>query len=94
MALDILTVMHRGELWVITMKVREGVYKKDEYTVRVVNVPLAPADLDDPAQESIIKAFASNQVTQHMRHGSLPPTGMQVDGQRVWEANFPSSSLS
>ncbi|WP_053958600.1 hypothetical protein [Sulfobacillus thermosulfidooxidans] len=93
MAVDILSVSHLEDIWLVTLKVYEGVYKKDEYIVRVVDVPLAPTVMDEASQIAVMKAFVLNQVTKHMRHGSLPPTGMQIDGQHVWELKTTSSSL-
>ncbi|WP_020374634.1 hypothetical protein [Sulfobacillus thermosulfidooxidans] len=93
MALEVLSVSHQEDVWLVTLKVYEGVYKKDEYIVRVVDVPLAPSSLDDASQIAVMKAFVLDQVTKHMRRGSLPPTGMQIEGQHVWEVKTTSSSL-
>ncbi|HBQ94627.1 MAG: hypothetical protein M1294_05125 [Firmicutes bacterium] len=92
MAVQILSVVQQGELWVITLKVYEGVYRKDAYTVRVVDTPLPPAEMDHETQENIMKTFVLGQVTKHMRRGSLPPTGMQIDGRNVWETETASTT--
>ncbi len=93
MAVDILAVVQQGEVWVVTLKVHEGVYKKDEYRVRVSDVPLPPASMTRDNQENTMKAYVLEQVTKHMRRGSLPPTGMQIDGRNVWHTETTSPAL-
>ena len=87
MAIDITAVAEKDEVWLITLNVREGVYKKEGYSVRVIDVPLAADTMSRESQEQHMKTFVLEQVTAHMRRGSLPPTGMQIDGRKVWNPN-------
>jgi AcrR family transcriptional regulator len=82
---DVVKVTQRGDAWEVDLKIREGVYRLDQYPVRVENVPLPPTDLAPAEQERRMAAFVVQQVTQHMRRGSLPPRGTRLDGSTVWE---------
>ncbi len=85
MAIEILEVETGDEAWRVDLKVYEGVYKKDRYAVRVVDIPRPPAEWTLDQQKAAMTDYVRHEVTQHMRRGSLPPTGMQLDGQKVWQ---------
>ncbi len=83
-AIEVLAVGTYEDHWTVEMRVFEGVYRKERYVARVVDVPKAPAGLSADEQQARMKDFVLDQVQRHMRRGSLPPTGMQIDGQQAW----------
>ncbi len=85
MAIEVLRVDIHEEYWAVALRVYEGVYRKDRYVARVINVPSAPESLSQEDQAVAMQNFVVAQVKAHMRHGSLPPTGMQIDGEKVWQ---------
>ncbi|AUW94454.1 MAG: hypothetical protein C7B44_05890 [Sulfobacillus thermosulfidooxidans] len=85
MAVEVLALKAQNDYWTVELSVFEGVYRKERYVVRVVDVPKAPSSLSDQDQETRMKEFVLDQVKRHMRRGSLPPTGMQVEGVHVWD---------
>lgn len=85
MAIDVIEIEPGDEAWRVDLKVYEGVYKKDRYSVRVVDIPRPPVDWTLDQQKNAVMGYVRHEVTQHMRRGSLPPTGMQLDGEKVWE---------
>jgi hypothetical protein len=84
MAIEVLSVEAHDEFWNVALRVYEGVYRKDRYMARVVNVPVAPESLSEENRMVAMKNFVLDQVKTHMRHGSLPPSGMQIEGEKVW----------
>ncbi len=84
MAIDILGIEPGEEAWHVDLRVFEGVYRKERYTVRIVDVPRAPDGWSLDRQKEVVGEHVSYEVTQHMRRGSLPPTGMQIDGEELW----------
>lgn len=81
---EVRTIIERGDAWEVELAIREGVYRLDRYPVRVEDVPAAPAGWDDRARERHVAAFVVDQVSRHMRRGSLPPRGTRLDGSGVW----------
>ncbi len=85
MAIEVLTIEPGEEAWRVDLRVFEGVYHKERYSVRIVDVPRAPDGWSLDQQKEVVGPYVCHEVTQHMRRGSLPPTGMQIDGEWLWK---------
>jgi hypothetical protein len=60
--------------WSLVFDVTEGVYHQVRYPVRVVGIGWT----DDPNQKARLGDLLAALVRQHLRQGSLPPTGLLV----------------
>ena len=85
MAIEVLGIEPGDEAWRVDLRVFEGVYHKERYAVRIVDVPRAPEAWSLERQKDVVASKVCHEVTQHMRRGSLPPTGMQMDGESLWQ---------
>ncbi len=74
--------------WNVDLRVYEGVYQKDHYPVRVVEVPSPPQGISAEVLERKMAEFVLNQARLHMKSGSLPPKGMQLNGHDVWNTEI------
>lgn len=84
MSLNVTQITRHEGYWLLDLEVKEGVYHKDHYPVRVVDVPLAPAGWDIRQQEEQMRRFVLDRVHEHMRSGALPPRGTQLNGEEAW----------
>lgn len=84
MAIQVNNVENHGEFWRVSLRVYEGVYHREEYIVRLVDVPAIPVALSKDDAHGRIRDFVLSNVQQHIRRGSLPPSGVQIAGQRIW----------
>ncbi len=85
-------VSESGERWLVDLRVYEGVYRKNHYPVRVVEVPAPPPHENRQELEHKMAEFALTEVRLHMQSGSLPPKGMQVNGHRAWQMDSAETS--
>jgi hypothetical protein len=88
------TISETATAWWVDLRVYEGVYRKDHYPVRVVDVPAPPPDRSPEVLERQMAAYVLNQARLHMKSGSLPPKGMQLNGDEVWRTEVPELSAS
>lgn len=84
MAINVRSVTQTDTYWLVQLAVHEGVYQIDQYPVRVVDVPSAPADWDGERQQQQVGEFVLHSVREHMRSGALPPKGTRLKGDAVW----------
>lgn len=84
MALHVNNLARHEGYWLVDVQVYEGVYRKEHYPVRVVDVPLAPPQWDLAQQEEQMQRFVLDQLYEHMRSGALSPKGAQIHGEQVW----------
>lgn len=80
--------------WLVDLRVYEGVYRKDHYPVRVVDVPSPPAERTPELLERQMAEYVLTRARLHMKSGSLPPKGMQVNGHEVWRTEIPELSAA
>ena len=85
MAVRVNAIMQEEELWLADMTIRFGVYSKAHYPVRLVDVPRAPVNMSREDQTKLLSAFIMHDVIRHMKKGSLPPKGVQISGEHVWD---------
>lgn len=69
----------------VDLRIYEGVYAKDHYRVRIVDVPAPPPGLGQTEQDALIAEFATDKVRTHMRRGALPPRGVQIEAEAIWD---------
>jgi hypothetical protein len=87
---EVVRITAEGDAFEAELKIREGVYRLDAYTVRVERVPLPPAGLQAEEQRRRMVRFVERQITRHLRRGSLPPRATRLDGSAVWEVDDPA----
>ncbi|MCY0881247.1 MAG: hypothetical protein OWS74_04560 [Firmicutes bacterium] len=73
------------EGWDVLLAVDDGVYHLPGYPVRVLETPRPPDDVSDSAVRQLVGEFAVQRAQRHLRQGSLPPHGMIVLGQEIWQ---------
>ncbi|AEJ39215.1 hypothetical protein TPY_1025 [Sulfobacillus acidophilus TPY] len=70
----LLEIRYERDGWSLVFDVTEGVYHNLRYPVRVVGIGWT----EDPNQKARLGELLSALVRQHLRQGSLPPTGLLV----------------
>ena len=88
MGISVNAISETEEKWLVDLRVYEGVYRKDHYPVRVVDVPSPPIGQPADRLERQMADFVLNRARLHMQSGSLPPKGMQLNGHEVWSVEF------
>lgn len=91
-AIKVNRIEWHGHAWMVDLAIVEGVYQKDHYPVRIVDAPVPPDGMTTEQQYRLIEEFVVEDVRQHMRRGSLPPSGVQLTGHHLWtvEAKRPN----
>jgi hypothetical protein len=93
MGIQVNHVEQADDMWLCDLSVRFGVYAREHYPVRLVEVPTPPPGMDLDAQKQRIADFVVQEVLRHMRRGSLPPKGVQIRAERVWETKPETASV-
>lgn len=70
--------------YILDLAIHGGVYAKDHYRVRVVDVLRAPEGMSQDEQHEMLYAFVTKQVATHIRRGALPPPGVQINGSALF----------
>lgn len=86
MAIVMNTVTKQAEHYLVDLNVVEGVYRLEHYPVRIVDVPASDGTLSKEQQHAIVSRYAIEKARAHMRRGALPPRGMQLSGEHLWDA--------
>lgn len=73
------SVAWHHEAWEICFEIREGVYRLDNYPVRITH--LGQSDNDDLKED--LAVIATGLLRRHMRRGALPPHAMVTNWSRV-----------
>lgn len=94
MAITVNRVEQKGEHWHVDLRVYEGVYRKDHYPVTVVEVGLPPSGWTAEQQQAWLGEWVLQAVREHMRSGALPPTGMRLNGEAVFQAAHRPTTVS
>lgn len=88
MSVTVNAISETATEWMVDLRVYEGVYRKDHYPVRVVEVPSPPARRSAELLERQMAEYVVTHVRLHMKSGSLPPKGMQLNGDEVWRTDI------
>jgi len=94
MAVVVNQVTQEGEIWMADLSIHYGVYRREHYPVRLVDVPRAPEGWTEDRQRQRIAQFVTEQVMTHMRKGSLPPRGVQIHAPALWQDPSADHSLA
>lgn len=92
LAVTVNAISETAEQWLVDLRVYEGVYRKDHYPVRIVEVPAPPANRSPAYLEQQMAEYVLTRARLHMKSGSLPPKGMQLNGNEVWQTEIPELS--
>jgi hypothetical protein len=82
-----------GREWAITVVVREGVYRRTDYPVRLVYLGPLPSGEAAPGVREACRAVVTQAVEAHLRKGSLPPGGLLLNWRRLVDDAFPGDGL-
>jgi hypothetical protein len=73
------SVAWRDEAWEIRFEIREGVYRLDDYPVRITHLGRS----DAPGFADDVAIVATGLLRMHMRRGAVPPHAVVINWGRV-----------
>jgi len=80
--------------WRAEVRLREGVYAEDRYTVVLTYLgPISGDDADSRALKAALRDVIKAVVVRQMRRGSLPPRAMVVNWRRLADRPYPGDAL-
>ena len=73
------SVSWNNEAWEICFEIYEGVYRLDNYPVRITHLGESERD----GVEGDLAVIATGLLRRHMRRGAVPPHAMTINWSRV-----------